>query len=86
MGELYRALHTGRRANLKLVAQSIFNQGTMRNGLSIEAATEILWQLASPEMFNLLTDVGGYSTERYAKWLSGMLKAKIAQVTVRICT
>ncbi len=78
MGELYRALHQGRRANLSLVARSICDQGTLRNDLSVETTTDILWQLASPEMFNLLTGVGGYSTERYAEWLAGMLKATLA--------
>ena len=73
MGELYRALHQGRRANLSLVARSICDRRTLRNGLSVETTTDILWQLASPEMFNLLTGVGGYSTERYAEWLAGML-------------
>jgi AcrR family transcriptional regulator len=77
MDELYRALHHGRRANLSLIAQSIFAQGNLRKPLSVEGATDILWQLASPEMFALLTGVGGYSTARYAKWLSAMLKSAL---------
>jgi AcrR family transcriptional regulator len=77
MSELYRALHAGRRGNLSLVTQSILDQGPLRNALSGEAATDILWQLASPEMFNLLTGVGEYSTEQYALWLAGMLKTAL---------
>lgn len=77
MAELYRALHHGRRANLRLVAQSIFSRGALQNDLSVEAVTDILWQIASPEMFSLLTDVGGYSTKRYAEWLAAMLKATL---------
>jgi AcrR family transcriptional regulator len=77
MGELYRALHQGRRGNLSRIANSILSQRTLRDGLSVETTTDILWQLASPEMFHLLTGVGGYSTERYAEWLAGMLKAAL---------
>ena len=77
MGELYRALHKGRRANLSRIAQSVLNQLASPNGLSLDAATEIIWQLASPEMFTLLTDVGGYSAERYAEWLAEMLKTAL---------
>jgi AcrR family transcriptional regulator len=77
MGDLYRALHEGRRANLGQMAQSIFNQGPLRNEMSAKSATDILWQLASPEMFNLLTVVGGYSTDRYGEWLAEMLKAAL---------
>ncbi len=77
MVDLYHALHKGRRANLSVLAQSIWNQGTLRNGLSVEATTDILWQLASPEIFHLLTTVGGYSTRQYAEWLGEMLKASL---------
>ncbi|WP_260740636.1 TetR/AcrR family transcriptional regulator [Tunturiibacter lichenicola] len=83
MGELYRALHKGRRANLSVLANSILNRGTLRNGLSVETTTDILWQLASPEMFHLLTTVGGFSTERYAEWLTGMLKATLLRPDAR---
>ena len=83
MGELYRALHQGRRGNLSLIAHSILNQGSLRNGLSAEATTDILWQLASPEMLQLLTGVGGYSTKKYAEWLAGMLKAALLESNAR---
>jgi AcrR family transcriptional regulator len=75
MSELYRALHQGRRANLAILAQSIFSRGPLRNGLSVERVTNILWQSASPEMFSLLTEVDGYSNEEYARWLAETLKA-----------
>jgi AcrR family transcriptional regulator len=77
MDGLYRTLHQGRRANLSLIVESIVRQGKLRIGLSAQSATDILWQLASPEMFSLLTGVGGYSSPRYAKWLSAMLKAAL---------
>jgi AcrR family transcriptional regulator len=77
MAELYRALHQGRRANLSLIAASILEQGPLRDGLSVEGATDFFWQLASPEMFALSTGAGGYSTIRFAEWLSAMLKAAL---------
>jgi AcrR family transcriptional regulator len=80
MRELYRALHQGRRANLNLVAQSIASRGLLRDGQSVEAATDILWQLASPEMFGLLTEVQGYSVGRFAAWLAAMLKTALLTV------
>jgi AcrR family transcriptional regulator len=83
MGELYRALHKGRRANLSLLAHSILKKGALRNSLSVETTTDIFWQLASPEMFHLLTGIGGYSTQRYAEWLAGMLKAALLESNTR---
>jgi AcrR family transcriptional regulator len=83
MGKMYRTLHKGRRANLRLLAESIVSQGTSPNGPSVETTTDILWQLASPEMFHLLTGVGGYSTKQFAEWLAGMLKATLQGNSVR---
>jgi AcrR family transcriptional regulator len=77
MDGMYRTLHKGRRANLSLLAQSIVGQAKLANGPSVETTTDILWQLASPEMYHLMTGVGGYSRERYAEWLAGMLKATL---------
>jgi AcrR family transcriptional regulator len=77
MAELYRALHEGRRANLGQIAQSIVNQGTLCTGMSVESATDLLWQLASPEMFNLLTGIGGYSPGQYSERLAALLKAAL---------
>lgn len=77
MAELYRMLHEGRRANLVLVAKSIRSQGGSQTGPSAEAIADILWQLASPELFSLMTGVGGYSVNRFGEWLSVMLKAML---------
>jgi AcrR family transcriptional regulator len=75
MDKLYRVLHAGRRANLTRIAQSILGQGPLPSELSVKAVAETLWQLSSPEMFHLLTGVGGYSPERYGEWLKGILRA-----------
>ena len=77
MGELYRALHEGRRANLLMVAKSIRSQGGSQRGPSAERMADILWQLASPEMFGLMNGVGGYSTRRFSDWLAAMLKSTL---------
>ena len=34
---------------------------------------ETIWALASPDLFVLLTDLRGWSRERYADWLGGLL-------------
>ena len=74
MSKLYRTLHGGRHANFGIVAQSIVRHGQLRDGLTVEEVTDILWQAASPEMFSLLTEVSGYSNERFARWLADTLK------------
>lgn len=80
MEELYHALHRGRRANLTLIAKSIRTRGALHRRLSVEQTTDILWELASPEMFSLQTKVAGRTTEGYATWLSDMLKVTLLKV------
>lgn len=75
MAEMYRTLHAGRRANLGRVAQAICALDGLRDGLEVEEVTELLWQLASPELYSLMTGIGGYSRDRYAGWLAWMLTA-----------
>lgn len=77
MAALYATLHAGRRTNLARVAQSMCEGAGLRPGVSVDAATGILWQLASPEMFSLLTGVGGMTQAQHAAWLSGMLRAAL---------
>ncbi len=77
MDQLYRTLHKGRRANLALIAESILSGKDLKPGWTVKAATDLLWQLARPELFTLMTQVGGYSTSSFAAWLSAMLNARL---------
>jgi hypothetical protein len=45
----------------------------LRDGINAEAATALLWRLASPELFLLMTDVEGLKAASYAEWLTGAL-------------
>jgi len=69
---LYRVLHDGRRRNLAVFAATL--AGDLRNGLSVEDATEEIWRLASPELYLLNTKVGGMSADGYAQWLAASIK------------
>ncbi len=79
MAELYKVLHDGRRDNLRLIAESIAQQRRLRGDLSVDGAADLLWQLASPEVFTLLTKIGSYTVDAYKKWLAGMLKATMLE-------
>ncbi len=49
----------------------------LRAGLDPDAAAETVWALASPELFRMLTEVQGWSRERFASWLAEMLTASL---------
>lgn len=74
---LYRQLHAGRRRNLEFVADALLANGPLSDGQDRAAATSTIWRLASPELFLLLRDVDGLTTETYAEWLSATLAATL---------
>jgi AcrR family transcriptional regulator len=74
---LYQNLHAGRRRNLGFVARALAQSGPLRAGFDAEAATAMLWRLASPDLFLLLTKTEGLSTQDYAAWLAATLEATL---------
>lgn len=77
LSKLYSAFHEGRRRNLAFVATALIANGPLRGGLNVSQATDHLWRLASPELFLLMTQVEGLSTESYARWLRETLEAQL---------
>lgn len=75
MADMYRELQRGRRKNLSFVADALLARGPLRQGLGREAATTVIWRLASPELFLLMRNVEGRSIEHYRAWLDETLSA-----------
>ena len=70
LAALYRGLHDGRRRNLAFVAKALLDKGPLRHGMDGEAATVLLWRLASPELFLLMTETEGITATAYTEWLT----------------
>lgn len=79
MAVLYRGLHAGRRRNLGFVASALLARGPLRGGMGEVEATDVLWRLASPELFVLLKQVEGLDADGYARWLANMLQAAMLE-------
>lgn len=72
---LYAELHRGRRKNLEWFAEALLQSGPLRNGMDTTAVTDVLWRLASPELFLLVRRVEKLSSGYYVNWLAATLKA-----------
>lgn len=42
----------------------------LKPGLTVEAATDILWAVSSPEVYRLLVRVRGWTPQRFEEWLA----------------
>lgn len=73
LAALYQSLHDGRRRNLAFVAKALLDKGSLRAGMNEEAATTLLWRLASPELFLLIKDIEGLPAASYTAWLKHAL-------------
>lgn len=71
--ELRSAMHERRRDNMRRFARMLEETGMLRT--DVESATETIWALASPELYGLLSGPGGWTPERYERWLADSLAA-----------
>ena len=56
-----------------MVARALLRHGPLRQGLGERDAVDLIWRLASPELFLLMTDMEGLTPAAYADWLESTL-------------
>lgn len=59
--------------NLRIVTQHLQALGALREGMGETRATESMWVITSPEVYNLLTTDRGWTKEIYMDWLKDSL-------------
>ncbi len=70
---LLKSLLEERRRNLGVFVQHLSAHARLRSGLDPAQATDIVWGVASPEVFSLMTVDRGWSRERFEGWLGDTL-------------
>lgn len=73
IGKIYRGIHGGRRDNFGMVVDALTQHGPLRDGMGKDEAVAIIWRLASPELFLLMTEIEGLTPLAYADWLEASL-------------
>ncbi|MFO7622998.1 MAG: hypothetical protein R6V73_01505 [Anaerolineales bacterium] len=59
--------------NLGVFVQHLSAHNDLREGLDDSQATEIVWTIASPDVYRLLTVERGWSKEHFSQWLGDAL-------------
>jgi AcrR family transcriptional regulator len=77
LDELRRQLREMRFDGQARVIAAIADERTLRPGLTIKEAADTFSALASPELHHVLTVDGGWSQERYARWLEQTTRAAL---------
>ena len=66
-----------RRFAMRMVATWVAANGPLRNEMSVEAAAAVLWTLASPDVYRMLTVHWSWSRGQYEDWLRETLIAAL---------
>lgn len=67
--ELWQRIQTEFHANQRSVVELLDASGALRDGLDVERATDIMWTLNHPTVYQLLVGARGWTPARYEQWL-----------------
>ena len=66
---LWNRIESDFHENQGRIAASLQRKGALRSGLSVRRATDILWTLNHPDVYQLLVGSRGWTPAQYEKWL-----------------
>lgn len=70
LGELRREISDRRARNMRLLAAELVATGATRRELDLERIADVLWALATPELYLMLVEQRGWSPRDVEGWLS----------------
>lgn len=68
--KLWKDVAERRARNMKMFAQTLFETGELRAGLTVERTSDVVWSMNAPEFYMLLVDERGWTPEEFAAWLA----------------
>jgi AcrR family transcriptional regulator len=71
---LFATLQQQRLNGARITIEALASLGPLRDGLDLDAATDILWLLKDPAVWTALVTNRGWPAERYQEWLAGTMK------------
>ena len=74
---------TGRRGHARRIAERIAAEGQLADGWTVEAAADLIFAVTLPGPWRVLTSVVGWSNERYADEITGLLELSLLDTPAR---
>jgi AcrR family transcriptional regulator len=68
--QVWREISDRRARNMRDLVRDLGPDGTLRAGLSVDEAADVIWATASAELFILFTQERGWTPEAYECWLA----------------
>ena len=77
IGALWSRIQSEFHANQRLIVESLDDKGALSAGLDVERATDILWTINHPNLWQLLVDERGWTAEQYEQWCAELACAQL---------
>lgn len=74
---LWGRIETEFHANQRAVVETLSATRSLRRGLGVDRATDILWALNHPDMWRLLVVEQGWTPEQYERWFREASSAQL---------
>jgi AcrR family transcriptional regulator len=74
---LWRLIQTDFYANQRVVVESVAAKGALRPGLDVALATDVLWTLNHPDVWQLLVGERGWTPEQWERWFADTARAQL---------
>ena len=74
---LWDRIQTNFRDLLRPIVESLRSDGVLRPGLDVDEATDVLWALVHPDVWQLLVNQRGWSVDRYEQWCLDAVRAQL---------
>jgi hypothetical protein len=70
VAELWDRIETDFHANQRAVVETLHEVKSLRDGLSVDRATDVLWTLNHPDVWRLLVVERRWTPEQYERWFT----------------
>ena len=77
LAALWELIQTDFWANQRVIVESLAAKGSLRPGLDVQRATDLLWTLNHPDVWLLLVDRRGWSPQEWERWFAESCRAQL---------
>jgi hypothetical protein len=74
---LWGRIGTEFHANQRVIVESLSKKRALRPGLDVDRATDILWTIVHPSLWQLLVGERGWTPEQYEQWCGDLACAQL---------
>jgi AcrR family transcriptional regulator len=74
---LWQRIQTEFHANQRVIVERLAERNALRRGLGVDRATDILWTLNHPDVWQLLVAERGWTPEQYEQWFGDTACAQL---------